>query len=330
VCVFCGSAAGRGSGYAGAARTMAEALARRGATLVYGGGRVGLMGVLADAALAAGTKVTGVIPRALVEREVAHDRLTELHVVDDMHTRKALMAELSDGFVALPGGAGTLEELFEVWTWGLLGLHRKPVGLLDVDNYYRSIREHTSRMVAEGFLTAAYRDMLLVAADPDQLLDQLDSYTPPPEKWSETQALTVAPARPAPVDAVGWVRVVSGRLLCVRGAGKDAFYLPGGKREPGESDWQTLDREVGEEVGLALRPESLTLAGLFTAPAHGYPAGTLVRMACYYADPRPDGRRPRPGAEIEELAWLAAADRDRCAPALRLLLDELIRRGELA
>lgn len=164
---------------------MGETLAQRGIDIVYGGAHVGTMGALADAALAAGGSVTGVIPQSLVDWEVAHTGLTELHVVNGLHQRKALMSELSDAFVALPGGAGTLEELFEVWTWAQLGLHTKPVGLLDVDGYFAHLRRFVDHMVDEGFSRATYRDMLLVEPDLERLLAAFDEYTAPVHAWAE-------------------------------------------------------------------------------------------------------------------------------------------------
>ncbi len=149
---------------------------------MYGGGSVGLMGMLADATLAAGGEVVGVIPRSLLEREVGHAGLTTLHVVESMHQRKALMAELADAFVALPGGLGTLEELFEIWTWGLLGLHAKPFGLLDVEEYYAPLIAFLDHAVMEGFVRAAHRAMTLVDTNPDSLLDRLARHHPPPEE----------------------------------------------------------------------------------------------------------------------------------------------------
>jgi uncharacterized protein (TIGR00730 family) len=166
VCVFCGSRPGARPSYARAAEATARAVAGRGLGLVYGGASVGLMGVMADAALAAGAEVVGVVPRPLVERELAHDGLSELHVVETMHERKALMADLSDGFLALPGGAGTLEELFEVWTWAQLGLHGKPCGLLDVDGYYRGLAAFLDHAVAQRFLTTEHRRTLLLEREP--------------------------------------------------------------------------------------------------------------------------------------------------------------------
>lgn len=184
ICVFCGSSRGRGTRYADAAAAMGRTLAERGIGLVYGGAHIGTMGVVADAALAAGGSVVGVIPESMVEREIAHSGLTELHVVADMHQRKAMMAELADGFVALPGGAGTLEELFEIWTWAQIGLHAKPIGLLDVAGFYRPLTAMVDHMVTEGFLRPAYRDTLAVETDPARLLDLLAGQPAPGDKWS--------------------------------------------------------------------------------------------------------------------------------------------------
>jgi uncharacterized protein (TIGR00730 family) len=179
LCVFCGSSPGRSPAFAEAGRRLGAALATRGVRLVYGGGRVGIMGEVADAVLSAGGEAVGVIPRALVEREVGHTGLTELRVVESMHERKALMAELSDGFAALPGGIGTMEELFEVWTWGQLGLHRKPYALLDVEGYYRPLTAFLDHMVEEGFLPEGHRAMLLVESDPERMLERLADLRPP-------------------------------------------------------------------------------------------------------------------------------------------------------
>lgn len=186
VAVFCGSAVGTNPAYAASARVFAGALAERGLGLVYGGGSVGIMGVLADAALSLGVEVDGVIPRHLEERELGHAGCTRLHVVATMHERKALMADLSDGFVALPGGIGTFEELFEVYTWGQLGLHAKPVALLDVDGYYAGLIRFLDHTVTEGFLRTEHRSFLLSGADPGHLLDAMATWIPPTvHKWME-------------------------------------------------------------------------------------------------------------------------------------------------
>ena len=179
ICVFCGSSPGHDPRYLEAARTMGQTLARRGLGLVYGGGSVGLMGAVADAALAAGGEVIGVIPEVLQIRELAHRSLTTLHVVGSMHERKALMAELSDGFVALPGGMGTLEELSEVLTWAQLGLHARPIGLLDVAGYYQPLADFFDRAVGAGFLRPAHRALLLVGHEPGALLDRFAAWRGP-------------------------------------------------------------------------------------------------------------------------------------------------------
>ncbi len=173
VCVFCGSSPGASPAYERAAASVGALLARRGIGVVYGGGRVGCMGAVADAALAAGGEVIGVIPHALVAREVAHPGLTDLRVVGSMHERKALMAELSDAFLTLPGGFGTLEELFEAVTWRQLGIHEKPIGLLDVEGYFQSLIAFCDETVAAGFVRAHDRANLLEGKDPEELIDAL-------------------------------------------------------------------------------------------------------------------------------------------------------------
>ena len=184
VCVFCGSSTGNDPAYAEAARTLGRTLAERGITLVYGGGHVGLMGVVADAALGAGGGVIGVMPKALVEREIGHTGLTKLHVVGSMHERKAMMSELSGGFVALPGGNGTLEEFFEVLTWAQLGEHDKPCGLLNVAGYYDPLLAVFDRMVDRAFLKQEHRKLVLVERDPSALLERFEGYEPPNTvKW---------------------------------------------------------------------------------------------------------------------------------------------------
>ncbi len=184
ICVFCGSNPGANPAYAEAAADLGRLLAGRGLTLVYGGGHVGLMGVLADAALAAGGRVTGVIPEALAAKELAHRGLTDLVVVGSMHERKALMSELSDAFIALPGGIGTLEEWFEVWTWSQLGFQPKPCGMLNVAGYYDHLLAFLDHMTAERFLSPPHRSMSVVEERADRLLDRLASYRPSrAEKW---------------------------------------------------------------------------------------------------------------------------------------------------
>ena len=178
ICVYAGSNPGADPAYAEAAADLARLLARRGIGIVYGGAHRGLMGILADTALEAGGEVIGVIPQALVDREIAHAGLTEQHVVANMHERKALMAELSDGFVALPGGAGTLEELIEIYTWSQLGLHHKPMGVLNVKGYYDGLAALLDHALREGFLREEHRAAMHAEATPEALLERFDGWKP--------------------------------------------------------------------------------------------------------------------------------------------------------
>lgn len=184
VCVYCGSNSGSRAAYTDAAKQFGAVLAQRKIRLVYGGGRVGLMGTIADAVLAAGGEVIGVIPESLVSKEVAHQGLKDLRVVPSMHVRKALMADLSDAFVAMPGGFGTLEEFAEILTWAQLGLHRKPHGLLNVEGFYDPLLAFFDHAVAETFIRPAHRELVIADADPSRLLDSLAAAHPPNlDKW---------------------------------------------------------------------------------------------------------------------------------------------------
>jgi len=185
VCVFAGSRSGARPEYVEAARALGDVLGSRGVRVVFGGGSIGLMGECADAALASGGEVVGVIPAELVRREVAHQGVTKMHVVETMHERKALMEELSGGVIALPGGLGTFDELFEILTWGQLGIHEKPCGLVNVCGYFDALLTLVDRAVEEGFVAADHREMLIAAPDAATLLERMNAYRPPAvERWS--------------------------------------------------------------------------------------------------------------------------------------------------
>ncbi|MFK7914961.1 MAG: TIGR00730 family Rossman fold protein [Pseudomonadales bacterium] len=185
ICVFCGSSSGARPDYQQAAVALGQALVERGVGLVYGGASVGLMGTVADAVLEAGGEVIGVIPQSIADVEIAHRHLTELHVVESMHARKALMADRSAGFVALPGGIGTLEEIFEVWTWSQLGIHAKPLGFLNVAGYYDALALFLDQQVTEGFVKPGHRAIAQSAAEAGPLLELLLSAAPPTDdKWT--------------------------------------------------------------------------------------------------------------------------------------------------
>jgi uncharacterized protein (TIGR00730 family) len=184
VCVFCGSSPGLDPAYTEAARSLGRTLAKANIRLVFGGGHVGLMGVVSNAAIEAGGEAIGVIPKFLVERELAHTGLTDLRIVGSMHERKAMMSDLSEGFITLPGGTGTLEEFFEILTWAQLGEHEKPCGLLNVAGYYDPLLTVFDQMVSRGFLSGPNRDLVLVESEPERLLQRLESYQPPKTaKW---------------------------------------------------------------------------------------------------------------------------------------------------
>jgi uncharacterized protein (TIGR00730 family) len=307
VAIFTGSRTGP-TPHVDAAAAFARRLAESGIGVVFGGGRVGLMGVVADSALAAGGEVIGVMPRHLVDREVAHLGLTRLEVVSDMHERKARMAELADAFIALPGAAGTLEELFEVWTWGQLGLHEKPSAVLDIDGFYDPLVTQLRVMQDAGYLSREHLDALGVVADAEAFLRFVEAYRHPARKsLLEDEVVSVA-----------WLCVREGRLLAVRSHGRDRFYLPGGKLEPGESHEQALVREVREEIGVQL--SDVRPAFTVRAQAHAQPNGTFVTMHCFHAA---SAGEPYPAREIAELTWLSPADRARAAPAVQLALAKI-------
>lgn len=188
VCVFCGASPGIGTRYLDLARSVGMGLAQRGIGVVYGGGRVGLMGALADAALEAGGPVVGVIPKRLVDRELAHPGITGLEIVETLHQRKARMSELADAFIALPGGLGTLEELAEVVSWAQLELHHKPVGLLDVDGYWHALGAWLDHAVGQGFIAPHHRALVATAPDLGSLLARFEAWTPPPDRWGAPPA----------------------------------------------------------------------------------------------------------------------------------------------
>jgi len=299
VCVFCGSKSGNNELYASAARETGRALGRRGIDLVYGGGRVGLMGALADAALFAGGAVIGVIPQSLVDREIQHTGLTQLHIVRTMHERKTKMAELADGFIALPGGAGTFEEIFEQWTWAQLGIHSKPCGFLNTNGYFDPLREMIGRMAGEGFLRPEHASMLVFDTDPAKILDAFRDYSPPAAKW-QAPVNGADPAKTVIRIVAALVQDEARRVLLVRKKGTQAFMQPGGKVRGSESHLAALERELGEELRCSVRPGSPSFLGIFSAPAANE-TGCLVQAALY----RVEIVGPVSAAsEIEEIVWL--------------------------
>jgi uncharacterized protein (TIGR00730 family) len=184
ICIFCGARFGNDPAFKQIAETVGAALAAANITVVYGGGRVGLMGAVADSALSNGGKVVGIIPQFLADKEVEHLNLTEIHVVKSMHERKTLMEELSDGFIALPGGAGTLEEIFEQWTWAQLGIHTKPIGFLNSGGFYDPLIEMIQRMRSTEFIQSELVDMLVIESTIERMLERFRNYDPPQKRWT--------------------------------------------------------------------------------------------------------------------------------------------------
>jgi hypothetical protein len=293
ICVFCGSHSGNNELYANAAREMGRTLATCNIDLIYGGGRVGLMGELADSALTAGGAVIGVMPRSLVEREIQHIGLTELHTVATMHERKTKMAELADGFIALPGGAGTLEEIFEQWTWAQLGIHQKPCGFLNTNGYFDPLRKMIEKMSGEGFLRSEHASMLVFNPEPAAIIDAFRSYLPPVAKWQE-------PAQKIIRIVAALVEDEARRVLLVRKKGTRAFMQPGGKLRDSESHLAALERELVEELRCSFRPGSPVFLGTFTAPAANE-NGCFVEAALYRVELAGEISA---ASEIEEVAWV--------------------------
>lgn len=185
LCVYCGSREGNDPSYVDAAESFGARLGERGYDIVYGGASIGIMGAVADSAMSAGSHATGVMPESMIDEELAHQGLDDLRIVNSMHERKATMADLSDAFVALPGGLGTLEELFETWTWAQLGYHQKPCSVLNINGYWSPLLQMIDHAVDSGFVDEMYRRMLVVGDEPDDLLDRLESYEPPTDKFTQ-------------------------------------------------------------------------------------------------------------------------------------------------
>lgn len=298
ICIFCGSSCGHNDIYANASRAMGQILAQQKIDLVYGGGRVGLMGLLADAVLAEGGSVIGVMPRSLVEREIQHTNLTELLVVETMHERKAKMAELADGFIALPGGAGTLEEILEQWTWAQLGVHDKPCAFLNTNGYFDLLRGMIRQMVGEGFLRPEHATMLMFDDEPRSIISAFRSYSPPTAKW---QTLPGEGSSGTLIHIVAaLIQDEARRVLLVRKKGTRAFMQPGGKLRNSESHLAALERELAEELSCSVRPGSPAFLGTFTAPAANE-SGCLVEAALYRVDLI---GTINAASEIEEFVWL--------------------------
>lgn len=313
VCIFCGANSGNDFKIANATLLLCDHLIQTDCDLVYGGGVTGLMGLIADRFISAGRKVIGVRPEKLIADEAVHNGLTEVIVVKSMQERKALMVELSDAFIALPGGIGTLDEIVETFTLFKIGFTDKPSGILNVNGYYDGLIKQLERMVSSSFLKQEQKKMLAFSSNPKVLLENMQiSKLDPQTKY---------------IDKIAYIEIQDGKILTTRSFGKDKFYIPGGKRDIGETDEQTLLREIKEELDVRIDSDTIDYVGLFKAQAHGKSDDTQVMMTCYSA--KYSGAL-KASNEIEEIMWLNFADKDLVSFVDILIFDYLKERGALS
>ena len=265
--------------------------------MVYGGGGKGLMGTIADRFIQRGSTVIGVRPSMLIENEETHSGITELIEVDTMQERKAKLIELSDLFIALPGGVGTLDEIIETYTLNKIGFITKPSGILNTDGFYNDLIRLLDKMTSFQFLKASEKDLLKIASHPRALMSLLNLNDSKANGEDE-------------IDKIAFVDTKNQKVLVSKSKGKSKYYIPGGKREANESDEDTLIREVKEELSVSIQPQTIQYLGTFTAPADGKPKGINVRMTCYEA--KYSGRLA-PSSEIETIDWFDCTNMDSIA-----------------
>lgn len=291
ICFFCGARSGNNMSIVEQSTVLAELFSKAGFDLVYGGGKDGLMGAVARVFVQANRKIIGIRPEKLIEDEAAFDGCSELIVVDDMFERKKQMMREADLFISLPGGAGTLDELMEVYTQVKIGFADKFCGVLNVGGFYQGLKTMLLQMVSNNFLDLEQIETLQMHEDPEELFTKAFA-------WWKQKAM---------IDKIAHVRIEDGQVLTARSIGKDKYYLPGGKRDHGESDEQTLIREIWEELSLKIIPNSISHLGTFSAQADGQAQGVVVQMTCYTADYK---GTPKASHEIEEVRWLNYKDID--------------------
>ncbi len=306
VCIFCGANTGNSEVILAQTKALIQNLIAMDFNLVYGGGKSGLMGLIADQFLTSGKKVIGIRPAKLIKDEDVHSDLTELKVVTDMFERKSQMMERADFFIALPGGVGTLDEILDVYTNTKIGFADKFCALLDVEGFYKGLNDQLSTMVEKSFLSLTDKN-LLVAGSPEYILEKIKE-------------------RLAEIDKVAYIAIDDKRVLTARTRGNDKFYIPGGKRENEESDIKTLTREVKEELSVDLIEGSEEYVGTFRAQAHGKPKGIQVRMTCYSAQYLGDFT---PNSEIEEIKWLTSTEEHLVSHVDKVIFRYLKGRGEI-
>lgn len=313
VCIFCGANTGTSQEIVNQAKELCKLLIDRDFDLVYGGGKTGLMGIIANEFLNRGKEVIGVRPKKLIKDEDAYEGLTNLIVVDSMQERKSKMVDLSDVFIALPGGIGTLDEIIETFTLFKIGFIDKPSGVLNTANYYKGLEILLEEMTEKQFLTHQARAGLVIDPTPKDLLGKMGIL-----KSSNTNKRVI--------DKVAFIDIRNGKILGAKSHGKDKYYIPGGKRENGESDEQTLSREIFEELSVHVIQDSIQYVGTFQAQADGKKEGVDVVMACYKADYKEELQA---SSEIQEIKWLNYKDIDQVAAVDKIIFNYLQSKGEL-
>ncbi|MEM1136672.1 MAG: TIGR00730 family Rossman fold protein [Bacteroidota bacterium] len=291
VCIFCGANTGTSPEIIKQAEQLSDLLIQKGYSLIYGGGKDGLMGIIANKFIAAEKEVIGIRPDKLIKDENVHSVITQLIVVKDMHERKAKMIEMSDIFIALPGGIGTLDEIIEVYTQTKIGFISKFCGILNTNDFYEGLEILLHKMVKFSFLKEEDKKALYLAKTPEALVNKILNYESIKKE----------------IDKIAYIKIKDGRILCAKSKGKHKFYLPGGKREEGETDEATLIRESEEELSIHIVPSTITYMGTFIAQADGKPKGVLVKMTCYSAQYK---GTITACSEIDEIKWLNYKDID--------------------
>ncbi|EAR03025.1 lysine decarboxylase [Maribacter sp. HTCC2170] len=310
VCIFCGANDGNAIEILNHAKLLCDLLIYADYDLVYGGGNSGLMRIIANRFLNNGMQVIGVRPKMLIKEENAHDGITELIVVNSMQERKSKMVELSDVFIALPGGIGTLDEIIETYTLHKIGYIKKQSAVLNSFGYYESLETLMNKMVEKGFLTSDARSKFVMEATPEKLLCKLN----------------IIKSNIKEIDKVALIEIKEGRILSAKSFGKDKYYIPGGKREKGESDEETLIREISEELSVNILKKSIDYVGTFIAQADGKEKGVDVRMTCYSGS---FNEVLKASNEIEEIRWLNYSDIELVADVDKIIFNYLKRKGEL-
>lgn len=313
VCIFCGANSGNSNKVINQTILLCDLLIRSGYNLVYGGGGMGLMGIIAERFLENGAKVIGVRPSLLIKNEETHTDVTELIVVETMQERKAKLIELSDLFIALPGGVGTLDEIIETFTLLKIGFTTKQSGILNTDGFYDNLVFQLKKMSKWGFLQEADRTKLQVAEDPRRLIELMNIKEL--NRRPETE-----------IDKIAFIDIRNGKILVSKSKGKDKYYIPGGKRELNESDEETLIREVNEELSVNIDPHSIKYFGIYVAQADGKQQGVDVRMTCYEAKYLDELAASN---EIEEIDWFDYSKIDLVAEVDKIIFNDLKHNGRL-